>query len=430
MSTTHETESSKCPHCNGAISSGARFCRHCGEAQRPSDDEQRAATATPVPGAPSPEADMHTTTAVSPLDASGRGPAPAAPPTPVATTPVGAQPQSSDEAQPTAERTQHGSQPSFCGACGARYVSGTRFCGGCGTPRTQADGATPTETQQPPRVAAAQSLNGALEQLNGWRRSLPAPFNTVPPELLAVCALMAAAGALTLYPTVRVLPDILQALGESGLARTFGLLLLSVWAMLAFFGGASLYLAWRLGHGDRVARGLAYVLLGGLGAAILIGGQRPTEFVFVMVFCFAALAVLGGAQRVRAFFAEAGEPEREQPTPVVIARTLVAVWSGAMILVGVTWLPLGGLAQPFVPIGLALIAIGGGAWYLNRRLAIGDPTARAIISAGAAIYLVLLLILGERQPGVIIPLSLAVGVVIHLWLPQQSQEYFAGKRAS
>lgn len=241
---------------------------------------------------------------------------------------------------------------------------------------------------------------------------------------------MAAAGALTLYPAVRVLPDIVEALSDSGLARTFGLLLLSVWAMLAFAGCALVYLAWRLGHGDRVARGLAYVLLGGLGTAILIGGHPPTEFVFVTVFCFAAVAVLGGAPRVRSFFAGADEPEGEQPTPVVIARTLVAVWSGVMIFVGVTWLPLGGLAQPFVPIGLALIAIGVAAWYLNRRLASGDPTARTIISAGAAVYLVLLLILGERQPGVIVPLSLAVGVVVHLWLPPQSQEYFAAKRAA
>jgi hypothetical protein len=235
---------------------------------------------------------------------------------------------------------------------------------------------------------------------------------------------MSAAGLLALLPSVSALPDTFDLLGEGGVLLDLGLLLLAAWVMLGLFGAACLYLAWRMARADRVARGLSYVLLGGLGGSILIGDQHSTDLILVMLACFAAVAVLAAVPRVNEFFAGADAPDSDQPTPIVIARTLVAVWAGCAIILGAVFLPLGGLGDKFVVIGLLLIGLGAGAWYLNGRLVAGDPIARSIVTAGAAGYLIILLVLGERSPGLILPLALVAGVLWNLWIPAAAQRHF------
>jgi len=270
---------------------------------------------------------------------------------------------------------------------------------------------------QSPTVATARARAG------DWQTSLPAPFNAVPLELLAACALMTIAGLLTLVPAIRIVPDIVELLGLRGFARQIGLLLLTVWTMLALVAVALIFLAWKIVHGDRVARGLSYVLLGGLGGAILIGDEHSTELVLGMLACFGALAVLALAPSLREFFGGAGLTG-EQPAAVVQARMLVAIWAATMIFVGVMFLSLDDLDGKFLPIGVLLVVLGAATWYLNGRLAMGDPTGRALITAAAGAYLILLLILGEGHPGLILPLALAAGAVVNLWAGSEAQQHF------
>jgi hypothetical protein len=157
--------------------------------------------------------------------------------------------------------------------------------------------------------------------------------------------------------------------------------------------------------------------------ALLFSKARTTDLTFVMLLSAGAGLVLAFAPGSRAHFS--GGYQGEHPEGVVIARTLVAVWAGLVALVGLLFLPLGSLGAKFVVVGLALLAMCAAAFYLNRRLATGDPMARIAISAGGALYLVLLLILGDRSAGLLLPLAMVVGIAAFLWIPADVQRFFA-----
>jgi len=371
-------DSVSCRSCGTSITSSARFCENCGARQDaatpndPADDETlvqpREAITSPVPVDLSKQRADQRSGRLWARDPASSAPAePAPPPT-------------SPPVPPPAPAKQAAATPS-------------------------------------PTVATARA------RASDWQTSLPAPFNAVPLELLAACALMTIAGLLTLVPAIRMVPDIVELLGLRGFARQIGLLLLTVWTMLALVAVALIFLAWKIVHGDRVARGLSYVLLGGLGGAILIGDEHSTELVLGMLACFGALAVLALAPSLREFFGGAGLTG-EQPAAVVQARMLVAIWAATMIFVGVMFLSLDDLDGKFLPIGVLLVVLGAATWYLNGRLAMGDPTGRALITAAAGAYLILLLILGEGHPGLILPLALAAGAVVNLWAGSEVQQHF------
>lgn len=444
-------ESVFCMSCGTSIRSSARFCENCGAPQdvcAPGDPadaetviEAEEATARTArvdlmkppadaapgrlwAGEPPPSAPAEPPPAPTPPRAAAppTPPPAAAPPAPPTPPPAPAPP-----TPPPAPGTAT-TDPSeaFCGKCGRAYAPGSQFCVGCGAKRgtPSAPMPPPAPPAQTPGAPPSSVADEAGTRTAQWQTSLPSPFNAVPRELLAVCALMTIAGLLVLYRAIRVSPDIVELLNESGFARQIGLLLLTVWALLALAGGALILLARKIADGDHVARGLAYVLLGGLGGAILIGSEHQTELVLAMLACVAAGALLALAPRAQEFFAGAAAPDGEQPAAIVLARTLVALWAGIVIFIGVMFLPLSDLDGKFVPIGVLFIALGSTAWYYNGRLAKGDPAARALMTIGAGVYLVLLLILGERQPGLILPLALAAGLVFNLWVPKEAQPYF------
>lgn len=346
--------------------------------------------------------------------------------------------------------------PAFCTSCGRRFSGEeARFCGGCGAPRgdSPAAAAAPlipvaqapspatrtVPTQQAPTRSAGPEPSGpgtlpgpgsAPRPVPEWQTSLPGPFNSIPPELLLVCALMAAAGVLTLWPVVKTLPDIFDLLGASGFARSFGLLLLTVWLALGFFGVACLLLAWRMAHADRVARGLSYVLLGGLGGAILVGNEHQTTLTLVMLASFGAIAILAAAPAVQRFFVAEGSPQGDQPTPVVIARTLVAVWAGFLTLVGLMFLPISAVGSKYVVVGALFLAIGVGGFIFNKHLATGDENARLIVTVGCVVYPILLLVLGQRDPSLLLPIALVAGIAWNLWIPNDSKQFFGSRPPS
>lgn len=343
----------------------------------------------------------------------------------------------------------------FCPTCGRSLEGAVRFCFGCGTDLAAAvtHGAAPAGgVQSPPAQPAAPQPTaayvspaaptlaagyapGAVPASNApgqmaWQSRATGRFAMAPPELLAVCALMAIAGGLTLWPVIRVLPDIFDLFGDGEFGRDLGLLLLTVWVVLGLFGVACLLLAWRLGHADRVARGLTHVLLGGLGASILIGDVHDWQLIVVMLVGFGSMAVLAFAPRVQAYFTGPAARQYDAVASIVTARVLVAVWASIMVVVGAMFLPLSDIGQKFLVVGVFLVALGVGGFILNRRLDQADPLARILVSAGAAVYIILLLVVDRRDPGMILPLSLGAGVVYFLWFPAESREFFAAGSVS
>jgi hypothetical protein len=226
---------------------------------------------------------------------------------------------------------------------------------------------------------------------------------------------------------LRPLPDIMRGLTAGGIALQFTLLIFAFLLVVGLFGAALLLVSWRLAHADRVARGLTYVLLGGVAASILVGDDKRTTLVIVMLVCAAAIAVLALSPAVEAFLRGSAAPQGGQPTGLVTARTLVAAWAACCALVGFMLLPIGGLGAKFVLVGLALIALAGAAFWLNGRLAEGVSSARLVVTGGGVVYVVLMLVLGDRSPGAVLPLALVVGILWNLWIPDDTRRYFENR---
>jgi hypothetical protein len=314
----------------------------------------------------------------------------------------------------------------FCTSCGAGLASTARFCSACGERQPVDEPSPAPRAPAPAPVAPVVAVTSSPYGPPPPRPLTVAP--SFPAEVLAVCALMALGGVLTLWPALKAMPDLLDALGAGGFVSQLALLLLAFWLLLAFFGTACLVLAWRLAQADRVARGLTYVLVGGLAASIIVGDQHTTGLMLVVVACAVAVALLALGPGAQQFFAGANAPQGGQPVGLVVARTLVATWAGCIGVVGLMFLPLGGLGGKFVVVGILFIAVAAVALWLNGYLSEGDWNARRIISAGAGVYLVLLLILGQRSPGLILPLALSVGVIWNLWAPLEVQDFFNARR--
>lgn len=309
-----------------------------------------------------------------------------------------------------------------CSACHSPLPETARFCSRCG-------GAV----QQTPEPATAGAASPAAVQTSWilpdgravWQDALPGPYSRIPVELLAVCALLAFAGAFVLWPVGKVLPDLLAGLNDGEFIRDLALLLLAVWVVLAMFAIGCLILSWRLAHADRVGRGLTYVTAGALGFSILIGNDHSTQLVLTMVACFGSIAVLALAPRVREFFVGPNTRQYVQPAPIVTARILLAVWALTLLFIGAMFVPLGAIADKYVTAGAMFLVIGIAAFVLNKRLEAGDPVARLLLSLAAVAYVVLLLVVGRRDPGLILPLSVSLGSLFFLWFPAESREYFA-----
>ena len=129
----------------------------------------------------------------------------------------------------------------FCIACGASLAATARFCSSCGEPQPIQEAASPLVpvlALSPPLGAARSPVTAPTTGSSRYGATLPPPprpsaaavgVPSVPAELLAVCGLMALGGVFTLWPALKVLPDLLKALGAGGLAAKLALLLLAFW---------------------------------------------------------------------------------------------------------------------------------------------------------------------------------------------------------
>jgi hypothetical protein len=261
----------------------------------------------------------------------------------------------------------------------------------------------------------------------------PQPPRVVPAAVWLVIALQVVAGgylfiwALTeLSPTINLFTDDL-------FGTWFSLVILMLVLIVAAMGLGLLYLAVLLHRADRVGRGVTYVACGSIAASIFLGSDHSTGFTLAAIACIAAIGALAFLPDVQAFFTGPGAPSGERPSGVVIAQTLIAVWILIVALIGAVYLMLAfaGAAAKFGVIGALLIAIAVGGQRVNADLASGDAGARNIASLGAIAVVLLDLIAGNATgTGLIIPVGWSLGIVAYLWLPQESQGFFAREAAA
>jgi hypothetical protein len=307
-----------------------------------------------------------------------------------------------------------------CIRCAATVPTSARFCGTCGAAREAAPAAV--GVLGAPAGATGAPVTVTLSADPPRPPLLAGVAAGVPPEILVIAGLLAAGGLLLVIEALRLVPSIFDLLRFGSLGRALGLLLLDLVGFVGAFGVAGMLLAWRLALADRVARGLTYVVAGGTAAAILLGNEHSTAYVLVMLANLAAVAILALTPRVDAFFAQS--PEGDQPTGVVVARTLLVAWAFCAGLTGLSFLPAGALGARFVLVGLLLIALAAGAFWLNAGVGRGEPAARNVATLGAGAATFLTLIAGHSNTGTLLPIALAVGLITSLWAPADCREFF------
>jgi hypothetical protein len=144
-----------------------------------------------------------------------------------------------------------------------------------------------------------------------------------------------------------------------------------------------------------------------------------------MILSVLGSAILAVAPRIRSMFStpESGGP----PTSVIVSRTLIATFSAAAIVVALIYFLLATFSAKYVVAGIIAAAIAIGASLVARRLDNGDRQARLTVTIGAGASVLLLLILGRAQNGLLVPIGLALAAVGFLWLPNDARAFFGDK---
>lgn len=285
-----------------------------------------------------------------------------------------------------------------CAACGAQTASFDRFCNECGHSQP--------EQSAPDALGPAARPSGSI--------------SAAPPALLLACALMAAMGAYLLFLSLSGFADGWNLLSGGGDFWVFGVVVLSAILVTGALAVALVAIAWRLTTGDRVARGLAYVLLAVTAAIVLFGQDFSVAPMLVLVGALGLIALLALIPQVNEYFAL---HHGDQVVPVVVAQTLLVWWAFMVTLFGLSALPLAAIDGGAALVGGVSILIGIGALVIGRGLGERDRTARVATTVGAAVYVALILLTGEGGARVI-PIVFAAGIVGLLWVPQDSRLHF------
>jgi hypothetical protein len=252
---------------------------------------------------------------------------------------------------------------------------------------------------------------------------LPVPLAVV----LVVALLVAAGGFLFIWALVE-LPNAIKLFGNDPLGTWLSLVVLMLVLLVGAMGAGLLFLARRLLRADRVGRGVTYVACLSVAASILLGANHTTGLTLAAVGCIAAVAALALLPDVQAFFTGPAAPAGDRPYGVVIAQTLIAVWLFIVAVVGAMYLMLGfaGAGAKYVIVGLIVLGIGAASRSVNARLSNGEAGGRNAASIGAAAVVLLDLVAGNTTgTGFLLPFGWSIGIVAYLWLPQDSQAFFA-----
>jgi hypothetical protein len=273
-------------------------------------------------------------------------------------------------------------------------------------------------------VRAPFSFDAAAKQVkSSWQ--IPAGTPSPPGRLWAIIGALAVVGGLTVIWSCYWGIKALSVAGDGQLETLLVLFVLVVLAIPFSFGLGCVYLARRLQQGDRVARVLTVIVCVSAALAFLLSSVRDVVLVLVALACLVIAALLTVDPVVRGHFTGPRSGHADEPTPVVAARVLVTVVGCCIFLVGVIFLPLADLDGILALIGIIYIAIAVGLFYLSRALSRGSAAARVVVTLLALPYLIFSLLAGHGQPGVILPVGLALSTVGLLWLPASSRAYYA-----
>lgn len=284
-------------------------------------------------------------------------------------------------------------------------------------------GANSEPSSDPPRLEASEPSLTA-----GTTLELPM-LAGLPLELWLVVAAFGVPGAWLVYEMVKALPDALKVLGAQFFGFRIGLALLAILVLVGLLGAGMLVLAWRLYRRDRVARGLAYAFGATVAVSVLFSSNRTSAEVWALILSVAGILILAFAPRVRAIFDRTAAPDGA-PTSVIVARTIIAVYGVITILVGATYLLLSSAGAKYAVIGVMLIGGAVISFRWSKHLSDADRQARQYLSVGAAALVVLMLALGQKSTGLLIPIGLIVSAVGTLWLPADARLFFGDQPLS
>lgn len=293
---------------------------------------------------------------------------------------------------------------------------------------------SPLPTHSPPGIPTASTLGGSRHlspPAPFWARvraswEVPSGAPAPPTQLWAVIGMLGLIGigsvGWSIYWAAKAFD--LFSLGRFGVA--VGVFVLGVLAIPLTFGLGCIYLARRLQATDRVARVLTVVLCLSAASAFVLSGARDLELVLVALVCTCvAMMLLADPATKNHFTARPDAVWGSEPSPVVASRVLIVIVGCCIFLVGAMLLPLSEIDGRLFVYGLLDIGIATLIFWLSRRLSRGDPGARVLVTGLAFAYAALSLVVGHGEPGVILPVGLALGTVGLLWLPRSSRVYFA-----
>jgi hypothetical protein len=306
----------------------------------------------------------------------------------------------------------------YCSGCGAAAHAEGTYCVECGRSLEDLRG-EPVQTSPRPVAPAAAWAGGARVTSPGIQIGSLAPR---PAELWTVIALFGFAGLYFLWIALKALPATSRLFDLPG-GKSLAFVLLILLFVIAAMGASLLAVASMLYKGDRVGRGLAYVIVAAVTSSVLFSNVQTTGETLAMIASLLAAAVLAFSPGVQNVFTGPNAPDRDQPTSIVVARVALGVWIALLGLTGVLYLFLADIKGVYVLLGLLFLGIAAGARVLYSRLLSPDPSARLIATLGA-LFVIVLLFLGEANSGFVMIVGLTAAIPVCLWLPTDARAYY------
>lgn len=323
----------------------------------------------------------------------------------------------------------------YCTKCGTPRGESAQYCTQCGNAFDSSPidpAAAPASTpnlppiSQPTVTAAISSTPPTPTDSNPDASNR---LQSMPGELKLIIALLGGAGALLLFQVLRAFPPLFDLLNYGNFGQALALLLIVLLGIVGFFGVACLAIAILLYRADRAGRGLAYVLCGSIAFGIIGGKDHSTGFMLAMFAALGVIAVLALSSSIEDWFCGPFAPQREEPSSIVVARTLAATVVGCAAALGLLLLLASSAKSSYAFSGLVALGTSIAAFCIRTRVTTGDPSARTALSyllGGCA----LALLIADTGTGMLILAGLSAGAVGFLWLPKESQDHFATERPS
>lgn len=250
-------------------------------------------------------------------------------------------------------------------------------------------------------------------------------FGGVALEVWLVVALFAIPGVYLVVSVLRVVPDLVDIIGAAGGAfLRFMLVVLFFLVVVAAVGVGLIAIAWLLFKRSRVGRGLAYVTLAVFVLTVAFAEERTTALVIAMIASLIATGILAFTPAARDHFTGPGSPDLDHPVSVVVVRVLLALEAAASGVFALMYLIIIDVDGKFVVAALIWGALAVGSFIALQRLRTPDRTVRVIVTAACGAGVILLLALGDRSAGAVIPIGVLAAIVGALWLPNDTRAWF------